>query len=176
MTPKVSDAALAGAEAAVIDPARGAADLGHVRALFREYQEWLGVDLCFQGFDDELCRLPGRYAPPRGVLLLARAGSAIAGVVGMWPLSKTVCEMKRLYVRPPWRGLGLGRRLANEIVAEARNAGFTRMRLDTLAGLEAARALYASTGFVEIPAYNDNPLDGVLFMELRLTKHNPAYP
>ena len=106
------------------------------------------------------------------MLLLARAGSAIAGVVGMWPLSETVCEMKRLYVRPPWRGLGLGRRLANEIVAEARNAGFTRMRLDTLAGLEAARALYASMGFVEIPAYNDNPLDGVLFMELRLTEHN----
>ena len=172
MTPKVSDAALVGAEAAVIDPARGVADLGHVRALFREYQEWLGVDLCFQGFDDELRRLPGRYAPPRGVLLLARAGSAIAGVVGMWPLSETVCEMKRLYVRPPWRGLGLGRRLANEIVAEARNAGFTHMRLDTLAGLEAARALYASMGFVEIPAYNDNPLDGVLFMELRLTEHN----
>ena len=89
----------------------------------------------------------------------------------MWPLSETVCEMKRLYVRPPWRGVGLGRRLANAIVAEARNMGFARMRLDTLARLEAARALYASMGFVDIPAYYDNPLDGVLFMELRLAKH-----
>ncbi|HJO68872.1 MAG TPA: GNAT family N-acetyltransferase [Rhodospirillales bacterium] len=172
MTPKLSDAAIvAGAEAAFIDPAAGAADLVHVRALFREYQEWLGVDLCFQGFDDELRRLPGRYAPPLGLLLLARVGSAIAGGVGMWPLSETVCEMKRLYVRPPWRGVGLGRRLANAIVAEARNMGFARMRLDTLARLEAARALYASMGFVDIPAYYDNPLDGVLFMELRLAKH-----
>ena len=169
MTPNLSDAdVVAGAEAVVIDPACGAADLAHVRALFREYQEWLGVDLCFQGFDDELRGLPGRYAPPRGRLLLARAGSAVAGGVGMWLLSDTVCEMKRLYVRPPWRGLGLGRRLARAIVAESRNASFAHMRLDTLARLEAARALYASMGFIEIPAYYDNPLDGVLFMELRL--------
>ena len=93
MTPKVSDAAVvARAEAAVIDPARGAADLGHVRGLFREYHEWLGVDLCFQGFDDEIRRLPGRYAPPRGLLLLARVGSAVAGAFARRSLRESLFE------------------------------------------------------------------------------------
>jgi GNAT superfamily N-acetyltransferase len=97
-------------------------------------------------------------------------GETVAGIVGMWPLGADVCEMKRLYVRPPWLGRGLGRRLAGAIVDEAKAAGYTRMRLDSLERLVAARTLYKSMGFVRIPAYYDNPLDGVLFMQLDLTK------
>jgi GNAT superfamily N-acetyltransferase len=157
------------AEGFAIVHACSAADMEHVRALFAEYQQWLNVDLCFQGFDDELRTLPGAYAPPRGRLLLARDGEAVAGTVGMWPLGAEVVEMKRLFVRPPWRGRGLGRRLAKAIVDEAKAAGYARMRLDSLERLVAARALYESMGFVRIPAYYDNPLDGVLFMQLDLT-------
>jgi GNAT superfamily N-acetyltransferase len=135
------------AEGFAIVHACSAADMEHVRALFAEYQQWLNVDLCFQGFDDE----------------------AVAGTVGMWPLGAEVVEMKRLFVRPPWRGRGLGRRLAKAIVDEAKAAGYARMRLDSLERLVAARALYESMGFVRIPAYYDNPLDGVLFMQLDLT-------
>ena len=113
--------------------------------------------------------LPGAYAPPRGRLLLARDGEAVAGTAGMWPLGDDVCEMKRLYVRPPWRGRGLGRRLAGAIVDEAKAAGYAHMRLDSLERLVAARTLYESIGFTPIPAYYDNPLDGVIFMQLDLT-------
>ncbi|MDP6785688.1 MAG: GNAT family N-acetyltransferase [Rhodospirillales bacterium] len=152
-----------------ITHAETAADMGHVRALFVEYQRWLDVDLCFQGFDEELLNLPGAYAPPRGRLLLAREDAAVAGTVGMWPLGADLCEMKRLFVRPPWRGRGLGRRLADAIVGEARAAGYVRMCLDSLERLVAARALYESIGFARIPAYYDNPLEGALFMQLDLT-------
>lgn len=160
-------------EAISIVDAAAAEDLADVRALFVEYQAWLGVSLCFQGFDEELRSLPGRYAPPGGRLLLARANQAIAGGVGMWPLSGDLCEMKRLYVRPHWRRQGIGRRLAEAVIAAAGAAGYARMRLDSLDRLAEALALYASLGFVEIPPYYENPLEGVVYMERNL-KANAA--
>ena len=148
--------------------AEGSEYMGLVRELFVEYQDWLGVDLCFQGFDEELENLPGKYGQPAGRLLLARQAGMVAGGVGMWRLEDGICEMKRLYVRSPWRGKGLGRRLAWAIVAEARAAGYARMRLDTLGHLTAARALYQDMGFVEVAPYYNNPLEGVMYMELDL--------
>jgi len=153
----------------VIDHARGEDDIGHIRDLFREYQQWLGVDLCFQGFEQEMIDLPGKYAEPKGCLLLARDGEAIVGGVGLWPLDESVCEMKRLYVRPDGRGRGLGRRLAVAIIDEARNRGYGRMFLDTLPQLTAALTLYNSLGFVETEPYYDNPLEGVSYLSLDLT-------
>lgn len=158
------------AEGITVTSAYSTADMEHVRALFIEYQQWLDADLCFQGFDEELLSLPGAYAPPRGRLLLARIDETVAGTVGMWQLGADVCEMKRLYVRPSYLGCGLGRRLAGAIVDEAKAAGYARMRLDSLERLVAARTLYESMGFARIPAYYDNPLDGVLFMQLDLTE------
>lgn len=157
----------------VLSYARGGADMAHIRSLFREYQEWLGVDLCFQGFEDEIAGLPGKYAEPQGCLMLARdqeaeEGAGIAGGVGLWPLGEGVCEMKRLYVRPPWRGRGLGRRLAVEIIGESAARGYRLMRLDTLAQLKEAKALYESLGFKETGPYYDNPLKGVTYMERKL--------
>ena len=152
----------------VIDQAAGPRDMEHIRALFVEYQEWLDVDLCFQGFDKEIATLPGAYGPPGGCLLLARDGDAIAGGVGLRPLGQGTCEMKRLYVRPPWRGRGLGRILAQAVIDEAAAAGYGRMCLDTLPRLEEAIGLYHSLGFVETQAYYENPLDGVTYMELPL--------
>jgi len=164
-------------------------DMEEIRTLFEEYQKWLDVDLCFQGFDEELATLPGAYARPWGCLLLARVGGKdagkqtggkdvgsiikgrkIAGGVGLRPLmgDEAVCEMKRLYVRPGWRGRGLGRRLTDAVVIEARRAGYKAMYLDTLGSLKEAIALYASMGFREIPAYYDNPTVGITYMELRL--------
>ncbi|MEE8393408.1 MAG: GNAT family N-acetyltransferase [Rhodospirillales bacterium] len=159
---------------AIVD-AKGPMDMDHIRSLFREYQEWLGVDLCFQGFEDELAGLPGKYSEPRGCLMLARdqgakEGAGIAGGVGMWPLEEGICEMKRLYVRPPWRGGGLGRRLAVAIIGESAARGYRLMRLDTLAQLKEARALYESLGFKETGPYYDNPLDGVTYMELAVSE------
>jgi ribosomal protein S18 acetylase RimI-like enzyme len=140
-----------------------------VRTLFFEYERWLGVDLCFQGFAEEVRLLPGRYAPPRGRLLLARdADGAVAGVVGMWPLDEDTCEMKRLFVRPSCRGRGLGRRLAEAIVETAVRAGYARMRLDTLERLTEALMLYRSMGFREIKPYYHNPLESVIYLEREL--------
>jgi len=152
----------------VITPARGPEDMRHIRELFTEYQQWLGVDLCFQGFDKEMRALPGKYAGPRGSLLLARDGEVVAGGVGLWPLGDDICEMKRLFVRDPWRGQGLGRRLAVAIIGEAVARGYRRMCLDTLEHLDAAQALYHSLGFADTDPYYDNPLDGVRYMELDL--------
>ncbi|MGF1641329.1 MAG: GNAT family N-acetyltransferase [Rhodospirillales bacterium] len=154
-----------------IEGATTAADLEAVRALFVEYQRWLGVDLCFQGFAEELRSFPGRYAPPGGRLLLARGrDGAVAGVVGMWPLDADVCEMKRLFVRASWRGRGLGRRLAEAIVAAAVDVGYARMRLDTLQSMTEAVTLYRSMGFREIAPYYANPLADVVYLERELRR------
>lgn len=152
-----------------IEEASSASDVDEMRALFAEYQRWLGLDLTFQGFSSELRSLPGPYAPPDGRMLLARdADGGCAGGVAMKPLATGICEMKRLYVRPRWRGLGLGRLLADEIIRVGRRAGYARMRLDTLAHLAAATKLYRSMGFHDIAPYYDNPLDDAVYMEKSL--------
>ena len=145
----------------------GAEHVPVVRALFEEYAASLGVDLGFQDFERELAELPGEYVPPGGRLLLA-LDSEPAGCVGLRPFAPGVCEMKRLYVRPASRGTGLGRRLAEGVVAAGRDAGYERMRLDTLPAMAAARALYRSLGFVEIDAYRPNPVHGTTYFELAL--------
>jgi GNAT superfamily N-acetyltransferase len=139
-----------------------------VRELFREYVDALGVDLSFQGFDDEVAALPGDYAPPRGALLVAVDGSETAGCVALRPLDAAACELKRLYVRPAYRARGLGRALSLAAIAEARRLGYARMRLDTLPSMGAARRLYASLGFREIEPYRFNPVVGTQFLELEL--------
>lgn len=143
------------------------------RHLFREYQQTLsplGVDLCFQSFDRELETLPVMYGHPHGALFLATRSvdGETVGCVALRRLEPEVCEMKRLYVREAARGHGLGRHLVDALLAEARKLGYRRMRLDTLASMAAARSLYASLGFREIPAYNDHPAEGTSFLELAL--------
>ncbi len=142
-----------GSAAVSIDPADGPADLAHICALFLEYAESLGFSLCFQGFDDELATLPGRYAPPGGRLLLARVDGAVAGCVGLRPDRDGGCEMKRLYVRPAFRGHGLGRRLARAVLAAGAVQGYRAMRLDTVPAMTAAIALYRALGFRETGDY-----------------------
>jgi GNAT superfamily N-acetyltransferase len=152
-----------------IEPATGAADMALVHELFVEYADWLDFDLCFQGFDEELATLPGKYAPPRGGLWLAWVGGAPAGVVGLRPLDEGVCELKRLWVRPAFRGRDLGRRLTETAIAAARAAGYRSMRLDTIGRLmQKARVLYESLGFRETAPYYRNPHPGADYLELDL--------
>ena len=139
-----------------------------VRRLFREYEAFLGVDLGFQNFDAEFAGLPGKYARPDGELLIGLAGNRILGCVAVRRLDDSVCEMKRLYVRPEARGTGLGRRLAHEIIAVARELGYSLMRLDTLYRLTEAMHLYETLGFKRTAPYYDNPLQGVVYWELTL--------
>jgi len=149
--------------------ARTPADLAAARRLIQAYADWLAVDLCFQGFDAELASLPGAYAPPQGRLLLAKTGGEVVGCVGLRPLEPGICEMKRLWVEPGWGGYGIGRALAQAVIDAARDAGYRRMRLDTLpAQMPAAQGLYRGLGFQEIPAYYDCPLEGVVMLELAL--------
>jgi GNAT superfamily N-acetyltransferase len=146
------------------------AEIATARVLMREYADFLGADLSFQGFEAELARLPGTYAPPDGALLLAwvtngTAGMEPAGCVALRKLGPDVCEMKRLFVRPEYRGWGIGRALAARVIDDARERGYTVMRLDTLDTLESAVALYKGLGFVQIPPYCANPLPGAMFWE-----------
>ena len=168
-------------EPGAIRIAAGRADIESARRLFEEYAASLGVDLCFQGFAAELAGLPADYAPPRGRLLLARRGPADVGCIALRPLQGAgdapfdsgdpptgVGEIKRLYLRPVARGSGLGRALMEAVMIQARAIGYGELRLDTLATMREARALYASLGFRECEPYCDNPLPGTSWMSLAL--------
>lgn len=153
-------------------------DLEEARAIFREYAEGLGVDLCFQGFEQELAALPGDYAAPRGALLLARVDGALAGCCALRPLDNAdypnAAEMKRLYVRKAFRGFGLGRQLAEAVMDAARRGGYDSVLLDTLDDMEAARALYEDLGFEDIPPYYHNPIAGAHYLKADLWNSAPA--
>jgi putative acetyltransferase len=165
-----------------IRQARSARDIEDARQLFREYADWLKVDLCFQDFECELATLPGAYAPPRGRLLLAGKPGEAFGCIALRPLASgcgcgstatdkadaTLGEVKRLYVQPVRRGERWGERLAQELLREARAIGYRELKLDTLAWMKEARALYARLGFRECAPYYDNPLDGAVYMSFAL--------
>ena len=149
--------------------AESPAQLAQARELFLEYAQSLGVNLCFQNFEEELAGLPGHYAPPEGRLLLAECDGQLAGCAALHPWEPGVCEMKRLYLRPSFRGKGLGRVIAEKIIAEARNIGYHRMRLDTIAPImKDAVEMYRKLGFREIAPYRPNPIAGAMYMELQL--------
>jgi ribosomal protein S18 acetylase RimI-like enzyme len=150
--------------------AHSSEDIDRARELFEEYAAWLGINLCFQNFEKELAELPGGYVPPTGRLFLAFEGDQIRGCVALRRLSDGACEIKRLYVRPEFRGKGLGRELTQAVIDAAREIGYERMRLDTLPGkMDTAIVMYRSLGFREIEAYYHNPVAGATFMELLLT-------
>ncbi len=152
-----------------IAAALSADDLVLARELFLEYARSLDFELCFQSFDAELAELPGKYAAPQGRLYLARVDGNAAGCIALRPLETGVCEMKRLWVRPGYRGHGVGRALCDRLVDDARQIGYRVMRLDTIgATMQKAVGLYRALGFREIPAYYDNPIPGALYLELTL--------
>ena len=149
------------------------AEIEATRTLFKEYGASLGFSLCFQSFDQELASLPGDYAPPRGRLLMAHwhegTEDQLAGCVALHPLEDQMCEMKRLYVRPAFRGKHIGQKLAEALIQEARKIGYRQMRLDTVPTvMGTAVTLYRGMGFREIPAYRANPIAGAIYMELQL--------
>ena len=153
----------------MIVQAESPAQIAYARELFLEYAQSLGFSLCFQSFDQELAGLPGDYTPPAGRLLLAEFAGQLAGCVALHELESGICEMKRLYLRPAFRGKGLGRMLAERIIGEARAIGYLRMRLDTVEPImKNAVALYRQLGFREIAPYRSNPIAGAMYMELEL--------
>lgn len=154
-----------------ISQAESPTQLAQVRELFLEYAQSLGFSLCFQSFDQELASLPSDYAPPDGRLLLAEFDGAVAGCVALHKLNALICEMKRLYLRPQFRGKGLGRILAEKIINEARTIGYSTLRLDTVEPvMTEAVAMYRKLGFKEIAPYRANPIVGALYMELDLNQ------
>lgn len=153
---------------------RSSDEIETARQLFREYEAWLGMSLCFQGFEEELRGLPGKYAPPDGRLFLAYHTDELAGCIALRKLEDGVCEMKRLFVRDQFRGRGIGVQLIEKIIDEARSIGYREMRLDTYPPkMGTAVTLYERYGFREIPPYYDNPHDGVLYMKLDLEPYIP---
>jgi putative acetyltransferase len=150
-------------------------EIGAVRDLFVEYAQSLGFSLCFESFDKEITHLPGVYSPPRGRLLLAQVNGEPAGCAGLRPFADDICEIKRLYVRPEFRGSGLGREITERVIEEARKIGYSRMRLDTVSDrMQTAIELYRHIGFKEIAPYREMPVPTVIYMELDLTKHGSA--
>lgn len=151
-----------------IFPAETDEDIEIVKGLSIKYANSLEFDLSFQNFEEELANLPGDYAPPKGCLLLAKYKDQPVGCVALKKLSNGICEGKRLYVRPKFRGLKIGRKLMESIIAEARSIGYARIRGDTIPSMQVAQALYASLGFKEIEPYCRNPIEGAVFIELSL--------
>jgi ribosomal protein S18 acetylase RimI-like enzyme len=152
-----------------INFAESQSDFDISRLLFLEYAETLGFSLCFQGFDEELENLPGKYATPKGCILLAWDKLDCGGCVGLRPLNDTVCEMKRLYIKPAYRGTGLGRLLAEKILKFANESNYSKIVLDTLSSMDSAQGLYRSLGFAETDPYYHNPHPDVVFFEKKLT-------
>jgi ribosomal protein S18 acetylase RimI-like enzyme len=149
-------------------PARVEKDLRQAKILFEEYAATLDFALDFQNFEEELANLPGGYAPPEGCLLLAFYREQVAGCVALRKIDRDICEMKRLFVRPSFRHLGIGKSLAQSVIQEAKKRGYTRMRLDTVPSMKEAQALYKKLGFEPIPPYRLNPVPGAVFLELNL--------
>ncbi len=158
-----------------IVPAASEEQILEAKRLFMEYAVSLHFDLCFQNFDQELASLPGEYAPPAGVLLLSVYDGETVGCVALRMLSTETCEMKRLYVRSSFRGLGIGRLLAEAVIERGLTAGYQRMRLDTVDSMKEALSLYNSMGFQEIAPYRYNPVPGARYMELDLTEKERCY-
>jgi GNAT superfamily N-acetyltransferase len=158
-------------ETVTIEKAETSQQIEAARRLFREYEAWLGLDLCFQGFEDELTGLPGKYAPPHGRLFLAYVGDSLAGCIALRAIGDGDCEMKRLFVKKEFRGRHLGQKLIETLLREAREIGYKTIKLDTYPQkMGKAVDLYRSYGFEEIPAYYSNPHNGVLFLELDLSQ------
>jgi ribosomal protein S18 acetylase RimI-like enzyme len=161
----------------IIYKAKDESDYMDTRKLFIEYASSLDFDLCFQGFDEELNSLPGKYSPPHGVILLAKIADKIAGCVGLRKIENNICEMKRLYVKPEFRGKGIGKILIENVITESKKTGYLKMKLDTIEEkMQTAVKLYREFGFYEIKKYTYNPDPHTLFMELDLSKSPKSQP